>query len=88
MAPYRQITARRKPQVGLDPAGGRREIPARDPQQQVHPIAAAAAVLLAAALVAVPTARTAIAVPAVAIGAAAGRAALVPVLQLLWRQAR
>ena len=74
-------------QVGLDAAGGSRKIPAGQAQQQVHAVAATAAALPAAALVAEPAAGTVIAVPAVAIGAAAGGAGLVPVLQLLRAQA-
>ena len=73
--------------MGLEVAGGGRKIPAGHAQQQVHAAAATAAALAAAALVAIPAAGPVVAVPAVAIGAAAGGAGLVPVLQLLRGQA-
>jgi hypothetical protein len=73
--------------MGLDAAGGFRKIPAGEANQEVHAAAAATAALAAAALVAEPAAGAVVAVPAVAIGAAAGGAGLVPVLQLLRGQA-
>jgi hypothetical protein len=73
--------------MGHHSASGGGEIPARHPHQQIHAVAAAAGVVFAAALVAKPAARPVVAVPAVAIGAAAGRAGLMTVLQLLRIQA-
>ena len=74
---------RRQGQVGLDAAGSGGEVPAGKAQQQIHAAAAATSLLAAAALVAEPAARAVIAVPAVAVGAAAGGARLMAVLQLL-----
>jgi hypothetical protein len=73
--------------MGLDAAGGFRKIPAGEANQEVHAVTAAASAVLATALVAEPAAGAVITVPAIAIGAAAGRAGLVAVLQLLRRQA-
>jgi hypothetical protein len=86
MAPAAVLDSRQR-QVGLNAAGGFRKIPAGEANQQIHAVTAAAGSLLAAALIAEPAAGAVITIPAVAIGAAAGRAGLVAVLQLLRRQA-
>jgi hypothetical protein len=73
--------------VLLNPPARVLELPASDAHQQVHAVAAATHVVLAAALIAEPAARAVVLVPPVAIPTAARRAGLVAIGELIRRQA-
>ena len=67
----------------LDGTGSGLEVPVLDAHEQIHAGTAAALVILAAALVAVPRTSTVLVVEAVAIGATAKRAGLVAIGELI-----
>ena len=88
LGPMPLATAWLQAQVALHLLAGLAVAPVANAHQQVHPCAASAQVVLAAALVAEPGAVTVLVIKAVAIPPAAGRTGLVAIAELLSAQPR